>query len=171
MEAQDFYRYREFNSQNPNADRTRHLKQLADLMDSRFPLPFGIRVGWDGILGFIPGIGDLVTNGFALYIFVQAAMLGAPNSILARMGLNLLIDNLLDSIPILGNFFDFFWKANLKNVALLDSYALDPRRTVRRSRIVVGMILTLVVVTMVLSVVVAITLFFAVLNWISAAVW
>lgn len=103
-------------------------------MDSRYRLPGGIRVGWDGILGVIPGVGDLVTNGAAVYILARAALLGVPGTILFRMAINLVIDNFLDAIPFLGNIADFFWKANLKNMALIDNYMTDPRRSVRRSR-------------------------------------
>ncbi|RZA04336.1 MAG: DUF4112 domain-containing protein [Proteobacteria bacterium] len=111
-----------------------HLRWLAEMLDSKFRLPGGIRVGWDGILGFIPGLGDVATSGISLYILFQAAMMGAPPAILGRMALNILIDNVLDFIPVIGNLFDFFWKSNLKNIALLDRYLADPARTARRSR-------------------------------------
>jgi len=111
-----------------------HLRRLAELLDSKFRLPGGFKIGWDGILGLIPGVGDLATSAVSLYIMVQAAMLGAPPAILARMGLNLVIDNVLDFVPVIGNLFDFVWKANLKNINLLDDYLQNPTRTVRRSK-------------------------------------
>ncbi|RYE92224.1 MAG: DUF4112 domain-containing protein [Oxalobacteraceae bacterium] len=55
------------------------------MLDSKYRLPGGFRVGWDGILGFIPGLGDVATSGISLYILFQAAILGAPPAVLGRM--------------------------------------------------------------------------------------
>ena len=89
------------------------IRKLADLMDSKYSF-LGWRIGWDGILGLIPGIGDFATNLVSFYILYKAALLGCPFSVLSRMGLNLLIDNVLDTLPLVGNLFDFAWRANLK---------------------------------------------------------
>jgi hypothetical protein len=119
------------------AQEVKQLREFAKTLDSRFKLPFGLTIGWDGILGFVPGIGELLTNACSLYIIFKAAMLGCPVSVILRMGLNVLIDNILDAIPVLGNFVDIFWKANLMNMALLENYLDHPKRTVRSSRWVV----------------------------------
>lgn len=127
--------------ENPNYRESRldisDVEELADQLDTRFRLPGGFRVGWDGLLGLIPGVGDLVTNGISFYIIFRAADAGCPPSVLLRMALNVLVDNLIDAIPFLGNIFDFFWKANSKNLELLRRYTFDPRRTTRSSRGVV----------------------------------
>jgi hypothetical protein len=115
------------------------LRKLAYLMDAQYTLPGGFKIGWDGILGFFPGIGDLITNFISAYIVIQAAMLGCPPAILLRMGLNLLIENLLDAIPLFGNFFDIFWKSNLKNVDLLEHYFESPLATRRNSRWIIAL--------------------------------
>lgn len=151
------------------ADRLVALRQFARLLDSRFTLPGGIRLGWDGILGFVPGIGDLATNTASFYIILQAALLGCPPAILARMALNLFIDNLFDMIPFFGNFLDFFWRGNLKNVALLDDYFSDPRRTMRRSRIVVGFNVALVLLFGLGILALGIYVTFTVFRWIFRA--
>ncbi len=114
------------------------LQRLAVILDSQFLLPFGWRIGWDGILGLIPGIGDAATNLLSFYILYRAAMIGCPPSVILRMGLNVMIDNLLDTLPILGNIFDFMWKSNLKNVDLMEAYLSQPHRTVTASRAVVA---------------------------------
>lgn len=113
------------------------LKYLSHKLDAQFRLPLGLRVGWDGILGFIPGVGDFITTSFAFYILLRAAMLGCPLSLVGRMGINVLIETVVDMIPLVGNIFDLFWKANLKNVALLDKYLEHPIQTTWASRIVV----------------------------------
>jgi hypothetical protein len=112
------------------------VRRLARELDSKFEV-LGIRVGWDGVLGLFPGIGDLVTNAMSFYILFRAADLGCPPSVLLRMGFNIFVDNLFDAIPILGNVFDVFYRSNLKNLALIERYAQDPHRTARTSRAVV----------------------------------
>lgn len=117
--------------------RVEHLKKISRSMDSQFRGPFGIRFGWDALVGLIPGIGDLLTSAVSFYIVVQAASLGCPASTLLRMGLNILFENLIDLIPLIGNVFDFFWKANLKNISLLESHLENPRKTTIQSRILI----------------------------------
>lgn len=121
------------------------IKRLSQLLDSKFQLPFGWRIGWDGILGFIPGIGDILTNIVSFYIVYQAAMLGCPPSVILRMAINILIDNVIDAVPIIGNIFDFMWKANNRNVALLETYLNNPHHATRASRLFVILTLCLVV--------------------------
>ncbi len=79
----------------------------------------GVQVGWDSILGLIPGIGDALTLGPAGYIVLTAHRMGAPASVKGRMLANIGIDALIGSIPLVGDLFDIGWKANTRNVALL----------------------------------------------------
>src|SRR5690554_6932116 len=116
-----------------NDSAHRSSKRLAWLLDSSIPLPGGWRIGLDGIIGLIPGIGDAIGGGLSTWILYQAYQRGLPKVVLARMVINILIDSVLGAIPFLGDIFDFFWKANLKNVALMESYKHAPRETVRRS--------------------------------------
>jgi len=112
------------------------LRKLAVLLDSKFEGPFGIRFGFDAILGFFPVLGDLVTNAFSFYIIIQAAFLGCPPSVLGRMTLNIVIENLLDSVPFLGNVFDIFWKSNNKNLSLMENYSNAPLVVTWKARLV-----------------------------------
>jgi hypothetical protein len=132
----------------PGLSQHRDLQKLADLLDSKFRLPGGFRIGWDGIIGFIPGIGDLLTNLVSLYIIFRAAMLGCPPSVVLRMGLNVLVDNFVDLIPVLGNFFDIFWQSNNRNITLFERYQTSPQPTVRSARMVI--VGTLMLVTLML---------------------
>ncbi len=106
---------------------------LAWWLDSSIPLPGGYRIGLDGIIGLIPGVGDAVGGGLSSFILYQAYQQGAPKIILARMLINILIDAMLGAIPIIGDIFDFFWKANQRNVALMNEYKQQPARTYRRA--------------------------------------
>lgn len=132
------YTFRIYEGGGQRAEQAALLRRLAQLLDSKFRLPGGITFGWDGIIGLVPVLGDLATNALSLFILMQAALLGAPPAVLARMGINVLVDNFLDAIPVLGNLADFVWKANNKNVAILDAYLANPQRALRRSRWVVA---------------------------------
>ncbi len=109
------------------------LKKLSEFLDSKYEGPGGFRFGWDAILGLIPGVGDFLTTTSSLYIIVRAALLGCPPVLLFRMGLNVLVESVIDLIPLLGNLFDFVWKSNIMNLSLLERYLAEPRQTVKRS--------------------------------------
>lgn len=105
-----------------------HLERLARLMDASFTLPgTNIRMGLDGLVGFIPGIGDTIGLAVAAYIVVRAHKLGVPTGTLAHMIWNIFIDWLIGLVPLVGDFFDIAFKANLKNIALLKE-ALETRQ-------------------------------------------
>ena len=96
------------------------LEALAHRMDSAFRVPvIGKRIGWDSILGLVPGIGDALALAPAGYIIHSAHRMGAPRHVLARMALNTGIDTVVGAIPILGDLFDMGFKSNHRNVALL----------------------------------------------------
>ncbi|MEL6464551.1 MAG: DUF4112 domain-containing protein [Pseudomonadota bacterium] len=99
------------------------LDRIARTMDRAMRLPLvGIRVGWDSILGLIPGVGDALTLGPAGYIVLQAHRMGTPTALKARMLGNIGIDALIGSIPLAGDLFDIGWKANTRNVNLLQRH-------------------------------------------------
>lgn len=94
-----------------------------------------------------------MTDAFALYILVRAAMAGCPPSVLLRMGFNVFIDNIVDKVPLLGFVFDFIWKANTKNVALMDRYFANPTPVVNQSRWIVVLTLLFLFLLFILSLV------------------
>lgn len=99
----------------------KRLRALSRVLDSAIPLPGGFRIGLDGIIGLIPGVGDAAGASLSAYVVVQAARLGASPLTLLRMMLNVLVETVIGAIPILGDIFDFAWKANNRNVALLEA--------------------------------------------------
>ena len=102
------------------------LRGLARRMDTAFKIPLiGVRVGWDSILGLIPGVGDVLALAPAGYIVKEAHRLGVPASVLARMGTNVGIDLAIGAIPLVGDLFDVGWKANTRNVELLHRHFQD----------------------------------------------
>jgi hypothetical protein len=127
-----------------NQEKLRNrLRLLARLMDARFSMG-GIKFGWDGILGLIPGLGEIVTTIVSLYIIVAGWQMGLPVSVLVRMAFNVVFDNVLSNIPLFGWIVDFFYRSNLKNVDLIEKYLANPQQTVSRSRVVLGLIVLLV---------------------------
>ena len=112
----------------------RGLQRLARFMDSSIRLPGGYRIGWDGIIGLIPGFGDVVGLGVSAWIVFGAARLGASRATLARMAANVAIETVVGAVPILGDLFDLAFKANVRNMRLLERHAREPERMARHSR-------------------------------------
>ena len=109
--------------------RDRTLQGLEMLLDEAFLIPgTGVRFGLDGIIGLIPGLGDIVAGLLSLIIPVAAWMRGVPYVTLARMVANVGIGVLVGSIPLLGDIFDIAWKANRRNYGLLQLHVREPRR-------------------------------------------
>lgn len=119
--------------------KKKDLQDLAHLLDTRFEF-MGIRFGLDGLVGLLPVVGDFVTTGISLYIIHQAWTLGCSKATLVRMGLNVAVESVLDMIPLVGNLFDFYWKANIKNLKLLDAHLANPARVEKRSRVILFLI-------------------------------
>jgi hypothetical protein len=100
------------------------LRRVSTLLDSATTVPgTSIRVGLDPILGLFPGLGDLVSPLFTMGILWQARELGIPRVVQLRMIFNVAIDTLFGLVPVIGDLFDVAWRANDRNMALLDRYA------------------------------------------------
>ncbi len=108
----------------------RRLAGLARLLDTALVVPgTGVRFGLDAALGIVPVAGPLATTAMSAYIILEAARLGVPRTLLARMAGNVVLDALVSSIPVVGVVFDVAMRANSRNIVLLDRH-LDgaPRR-------------------------------------------
>jgi len=104
-------------------ERLTQAKWLANLMDSNFSIPgTPMRFGWDSVLGLFPGVGDVVTSAISLMIVHHAWQTKASPLVLGRMLGNVAIDFVMGLIPIVGDFFDFAFKANRKNARLLERH-------------------------------------------------
>jgi hypothetical protein len=111
-------------------------RALARILDSAFEVPgTRFRIGLDPIIGLIPGIGDLLGSGFSAYILWLGARAGAPVPVLARMFVNVAIEMIVGTIPLIGDLFDAGWKANQRNVDLLEDYLDNPRRATATSTV------------------------------------
>jgi len=108
-------------------DRTLHGIEI--LLDEAFRIPgTGIRFGIDGVIGLVPGLGDVLAGILSLVIPLAAWIRGVPYITLVRMAVNLGIGVLVGSIPVFGDVFDIAWKANRRNYRLLTRHLGKPRR-------------------------------------------
>jgi hypothetical protein len=104
-------------------------------MDTIFEIPvLGWRFGLDSLIGLVPGVGDAATTVVAIYIVGLAAKIGMPRVTVARMALNVAIDMLVGSIPLVGDVFDVWWKANYRNAALLADRLTETPPQQRKAR-------------------------------------
>jgi len=114
---------------NPDLDRrTRLLRRLQWWLDEAFRVPgTSFRVGWDPIIGLVPGIGDLSTALLSCGIVLQAHRLRLPRVVQLRMLINVAIDLLVGAVPLVGDAADVFWKSNSMNMELLERHAHQTR--------------------------------------------
>jgi hypothetical protein len=127
------------NQQRTN--RTATLERVAYILDDAFRIPgTNFRFGVDALLGLLPGGGDVAGGVMAAYTLLIAMRVGAPKSVLVRMGANIAIDAIVGAVPVLGDLFDAGFKANRRNVELLQRYVDQPVPARRGSRAVVAAI-------------------------------
>ncbi|MBC6475099.1 MAG: DUF4112 domain-containing protein [Hormoscilla sp. GM102CHS1] len=99
------------------------LRTISRLLDNAISIPgtdYG--VGIDPLLGLLPVGGDFMSSIFSAYMVVEAARLGLPRESLIRMVTNLILDTLAGTVPVLGDLFDVAWKANARNMELIESH-------------------------------------------------
>ena len=109
--------------------RDRTLQNIEFLLDEAFRVPgTRFRFGIDGIIGLVPGFGDVLAGIFSLVIPLAAWIRGVPYVTLVRMAANLAIGVLVGAIPLFGDIFDIVWKTNRRNYRLLRRHLAEPRR-------------------------------------------
>src|SRR5437870_11350784 len=115
--------------------RLDRLRRVGWLLDNSIPIPgTRFRLGIDQLIGLVPGIGDLIGGVLSLYIILEASRMGVPRGLLARLGWHVAGDTFVGEVPILGDLFDIGFKANIRNLALLDGYLQRPAEVQRSSR-------------------------------------
>ncbi|WP_017298091.1 DUF4112 domain-containing protein [Nodosilinea nodulosa] len=103
-----------------NLDRIRRISRL---MDTAFKIPvLGLKIGWDPVLGLVPGLGDLIATAVSAYVIVLAARFRLPRGILAQMVFNIGLEAVVGTVPLLGDVFDAFYKSNVRNLKLLEAH-------------------------------------------------
>jgi hypothetical protein len=121
--------------------RLQRLRRYAHWLDAGIPVP-GTRIclGLDPIIGLIPGLGDAAGAVLAGWVLLEAARRRAPRATLVRMAYNIGVDALIGAIPVLGDVFDVAWKANLRNVELLERQAVGPNAARKADRLFLALL-------------------------------
>jgi hypothetical protein len=144
------------------------LDQISRWMDGLFRIPgVGWRFGLDALIGLIPGVGDTATTLVSFYILASAVRYRVPKITLLRMGLNIGIDYVLGSVPVVGDLFDAFWKSNQMNVELIRKRATVSAQEARRGRISDWLFLGVIVLFLIILLLGSLALAFFILRFIA----
>ena len=145
-----------------NQRKLKSLNWLAWLLDSSIRIPGTKRtIGLDGIIGLVPGVGDVFAGLLSGYIIIRALLMGLPIFIIGQMVMNMVIEGVVGVIPFFGDIFDFIFKSNRRNVKLMQNYLEDPKETAERSAAsVIGFLVVLFFIFLL-----TIWLIFKVLGW------
>ena len=148
--------------------RIEYLRQITWWMDQGLRVPgTSFRFGLDPIIGLIPGLGDAAGALIGGAILLEAVRARAAKYTLLRMSGNIALDAMIGAIPLLGDLFDFGWKANTKNLQLLEKHLAAPveaHSLDRRYVFVVGAVITLLAAGLVAGGILLIRAMFALLS-------
>jgi hypothetical protein len=126
--------------------RMQLLRGWQRLLDTAFRVPgTSIRFGWDPIVGLIPWVGDVATALFACALIVEAHRMRVPRVLQFRMLVNVAVDVLMGLVPFIGDVADVFWKANSRNMAMIERHVAQPRPATAGDYLFVAAVLTAVV--------------------------
>ncbi|MBD2355670.1 DUF4112 domain-containing protein [Tolypothrix sp. FACHB-123] len=149
------------------APTVRRLRQLSRLMDNMITIPgTQVGVGLDPILGLLPIGGDFLGVILSCYIVLEAARIGVSRATLGRMVVNIIIDGLIGTFPMLGDLFDFAWKANTLNIQLLEENLKSPQNMQKADK---GFMLLLLVGLLLIAIILVI-LPMIVIGWLWQAI-
>lgn len=124
----------------------REVETLAWLLDNSIQVPGtgGRRLGLDALIGFVPVVGDLASAGIGLYVVWRGSRLGLPRVVVARMLANSVVDLIVGSIPVAGDAFDLWFKANTRNLRLMHRYVAAPETSTRPTSVALAVSIGLV---------------------------
>ena len=149
------------------ASRARNVRALARFLDNSISIPgTEWRFGFDAVVGLVPVVGDLIGGSLSAYILLEAARAEVPILTLARMLANVGIDTIVGAVPALGDLFDAAWKANMKNVALLERHlAVSAPPTGGRRSVIGSAVLAMIALVIIVAAGFALSIFVARLLW------
>lgn len=125
----------------------KYIEQFARLLDSKFTIPgTKYRFGLDPILGLIPFVGDATTFAIQGGLVVAMARHGASNKVITLMIINVVLDTVIGSIPVIGWIFDFFYKANTRNIKLLREHYEEGKHTGNAKGVIITTLIVLLVI-------------------------
>ena len=123
-----------YSSVDAKMSTLRRLRRLSNLLDNAIPIPgTSYRIGLDPLIGLLPGGGDFVGTALSAYIVLEAARMGVPRATLQQMVWHIVVDTVSGVVPVLGDLVDVTWKANVKNIALLEEHLdVTPAQSARK---------------------------------------
>jgi hypothetical protein len=137
------------------------MRRYAWILDSLFEMPVvKVRFGLDAIAGLVPGLGDLTTPIFSSYLLLQAFRMRVPKVVLLRMMLNVGLDALVGLVPIFGDLFDIGFKANMRNMALVERHANPFEKPTRADYVFVWAMLAILAGLALLPIILFVTLLY-----------
>jgi Domain of unknown function (DUF4112) len=149
-----------------NGAQAHELERLARWMDSVFEIPvLGLRFGLDALLGLLPGGGDVGAALVSIYILNAANRYGISRVTMIRMALNIALDLVIGAIPIVGDVFDAYWKANQRNVALLRRHLDATKATSRKLRRADRLFVAAIIITLCVLLIGSVALAYVALLW------
>jgi len=128
------------------------VETLAWLLDNSIPVPGtgGRRLGIDALIGLVPVVGDVISGGMGLFVVWRASRMGLPRVVVARMLANSAVDLLIGSIPLIGDAFDLWFKANTRNLGIMRRHLERPDTSTRHDWLVLAALLGLVLAVVLL---------------------
>lgn len=127
----------------PTDPRLARMRFLSMLLDNAILLPGGYRIGFDPIIGLLPGLGDFLGGLLSIWLIYDAARLGVSKLALLKMVLNVMIDTCAGSVPVLGDLMDAVWKSNARNMRLVEE-EYRPGQKARSFRQIVAFICAII---------------------------
>ena len=132
---------------NKSNNQLKSLEKLSKLMDAQFTIPgTNIKFGLDALIGLMPGVGDLSTFAISGYMLFIMAKNGASGFVLARMILNILVDAIVGAVPILGDIFDVAFKANTRNMRLMNQYYKEGKHKGSAWKVIIPVLVILLII-------------------------
>lgn len=150
-------------SNSLGSDRTisslNRLRTLSRLLDEAIAIPgTNYRIGLDPLIGLLPGGGDFISSILSAYMVVEAARIGVPNESILRMVVNIILDTLAGTVPVVGDLFDVAWKANIKNLELIESHVQTPQPRKKADRWFVFVLLGILALVVIGAIAVSLTI-------------
>jgi len=128
-----------------NEEKLLRLKLLSERLDNSIKIPgTNQKIGIDAIVGIIPILGDFIGAIFSTYILYSGIKMGVSSKIVKKMATNIAIEFIIGSIPIIGDIFDALWKANKRNVELIEEATLENQENYRLNYLIMASLIILI---------------------------
>ena len=128
-----------------NEEKLLRLKLLSKRLDDSIKIPgTNQKFGIDAIVGIIPILGDFIGVIFSVYIMYSGIKMGVSSKIVKKMAANIAIEFIIGSMPIIGDIFDALWKANKRNVELIEEATIENQENYRLNYLIMASLIVLI---------------------------